>query len=71
MIKSIVNRLSEYDHAVQVRIDVHIESDPSTFMPEIASILKTCYERRPEETLAGIEYFMKEVLENDTDDIRS
>ena len=70
MIRSKVTRVSEYDHAVNVRIDVEIQSTKEMFLPEIASILKTCYERQPAETVGAIEYFMKEVLDNDLDNIR-
>ena len=64
MIKTKVTRLTEYEHSVNLRVDTEINTTPELFVPEIASILKTAFERCPDMTLKAIELFMKEHLDD-------
>lgn len=60
MIKTKVTRLTEYEHSVSLGVDTEIDTTPELFVPELASILKTAYERCPEMTCIAIEIFLEE-----------
>lgn len=63
MLRTKVTRISSYDHSTQVRVDTQIDTTPELFIPEVVSLLKTCFERQPNETLKAIEMFMEDIYD--------
>lgn len=65
MIASRVNEEYRYEHMVDCRIEVEIETTESLFTPELSTILLHCYKADREKTLAAVEFFLKEAYEDE------
>ena len=68
MIKVDSNKVASYGHADVYRSAVVIDSRKELLTVELLAILKDCYKANRDYTLAAVERFLEEELDNDETD---
>ena len=64
MIKSEAIIRAEYEHCVDVRIDVSVETTKGLMYPELVTLLQECYKADPEITMNAIEEALNRIGED-------
>ena len=68
MIKVVSKKVAEYKHGTVYHTYVDIESKKELFFVELSGLLRECFNADKELTLAAVERFLVEELDNDETD---
>ena len=63
MIKAEAIVRAEYEHSMDVKIDVSVDTTESLLFPEIVTLLMECYKGEPEITMNAIESALNRIGE--------